>query len=135
VKRGIAVLALLFAAACRRDPAAIPAVGTLERDRIELVAESDEPIVAVSVREGDVLTAGQVLMKLDERRLAAQVARASASRDQLAARLAELERGPRAERIRQARELWTERRGWDELGDLDRGRGDWAAGSLGRRDL
>jgi len=103
VKRGIAVLALLFAAACRRDPAAIPAVGTLERDRIELVAESDEPIVAVSVREGDVLTAGQVLMKLDERRLAAQVARASASRDQLAARLAELERGPRAERIRQAR--------------------------------
>jgi HlyD family secretion protein len=103
MKRIYTILCLLLAAACRRDPANVPAVGTLERDRIELVAESDEPIMSVSVREGDLVAAGDVLMQLDERRLSAQVARARATRDQLAARLAELERGPRAERIRQAR--------------------------------
>jgi len=103
MRRSHTLLCLALLAACRRDPAAIPAVGTLERDRIELVAESDEPILSVSVREGDVVAAGDEILVLDSRRLGAQVARARASRDQLAARLAELERGPRAERIRQAR--------------------------------
>jgi HlyD family secretion protein len=93
----------LVALACQRDPAAIPAVGTLERDRIELTAEENEPIVSVEVKEGDVVAAGDVLLALDPRRLAAQLARAKASRDELAARLSELERGPRAERIREAR--------------------------------
>ncbi|HTO54787.1 MAG TPA: HlyD family efflux transporter periplasmic adaptor subunit [Myxococcota bacterium] len=93
----------LAAGACRRDVASIPAVGTLERDRIELTAEENEPIVSVPVKEGDVVAAGEVLMALDDRRLAAQLARARASRDELAARLAELEKGPRAERIREAR--------------------------------
>jgi HlyD family secretion protein len=90
-------------AACSRDPAAIPAVGTLERDRIELTAEANEPITELAAREGDLVTAGQLILQLEPSRLAAQVARAQASRAQLAARLAELERGPRAERIRQAR--------------------------------
>ncbi|MFI5314131.1 MAG: HlyD family secretion protein [Myxococcota bacterium] len=101
MKARVTLLCLL--AACGRDPGAIPAVGTLERDRIELTAESDEPIVAVQVREGDLVAAGDLLLSLDERRIAAQVAHARASRDQLRARLAELERGPRAERIREAR--------------------------------
>jgi len=104
MKRSVTLLCTVLAlGACRRDPAAIPAVGTLERDRIELTAEENEPIVAVEVREGDTVAAGAVLLRLDDRRLAAQLARAQATRDQLAARLAELERGPRAERIREAR--------------------------------
>ena len=94
---------LALAGGCRRDPGAVPAVGTLERDRIELTAEENEPIVAVNTLEGETVAEGDVLLALDERRLAAQLARAKASRDQLAARLAELERGPRAERIREAR--------------------------------
>ena len=103
MKRAAVALLCLFAAACGRDPAAIPAVGTLERDRLELVAESDEPIVEILVREGDAVAADAPLLRLDSRRLAAAVARAQATRDQAAARLAELERGPRAERIREAR--------------------------------
>ncbi|HTO06885.1 MAG TPA: HlyD family efflux transporter periplasmic adaptor subunit [Myxococcota bacterium] len=94
---------LALAGACRRDPGAIPVVGTLERDRIELTAEENEPIVEVQVREGQTVAAGDVLLALDDRRVSAQLARARATRDQLAARLAELERGPRAERIREAR--------------------------------
>jgi HlyD family secretion protein len=102
--KGLGALALCLAAvACRRDPADIPAVGTLERDRIELVAESNEPIVSLEVKEGDAVAAGDVVLALDGSRLTAQVTRERATRDQLAARLAELERGPRAERIREAR--------------------------------
>ena len=101
MRASVTLLCLL--AACSRDPAAIPAVGTLERDRIELTAEVDEPIVAVQVSEGDVVAAGDVVLALDPRRVTAQLARAEALRDELRARLAELERGPRAERIREAR--------------------------------
>jgi len=94
---------LVALAACGADPADLPALGTLERDRIELVAEANEPIVAVFVREGDPVVVGQLLLQQDDALLAAQSTRAEASRDELRARLAESERGPRAERIREAR--------------------------------
>lgn len=79
------------------------AVGTLELDRIELVAEASEPIVEIAVKEGDRVAPGAVLVRLDERRVGAEVEVARAERDRAAARLAELERGPRPERIAEAR--------------------------------
>jgi HlyD family secretion protein len=93
----------LALAACGSDPADLPSVGTLERDRIELVAESDEPIVAISVKEGDVVAPGQEILRLDDTRMSALQSAAEARRDEVRARLAEAERGPRAERIREAR--------------------------------
>lgn len=102
-RRALLALAAALAAGCR-SPAPEPvAVGTLERDRIELIAEAQEPIVEIRVREGQQVAAGDVLLRLDDARLAAQVAGARSARDRAAARLAELERGPRAERIRAAR--------------------------------
>ncbi len=102
--RGFAAFGLAIAlAACGSDPADIPAVGTLERDRIELVAEANEPIVAIAVREGETVAPGQLLVQQDDALLAAQRARAEATRAEAAARLAEAERGPRGERIREAR--------------------------------
>ncbi len=98
----VALLCLVLAS-CGSDPADLPALGTLERDRIELVAETNEPIVAIEVREGDSVAAGQTLLRQDDTLLAAQSARAEALRGELRARLAEAERGPRAERIREAR--------------------------------
>ena len=79
------------------------AVGTLERDRLELVAEASEPIVEVAVREGDTVAAGALILRLDPQRFAALVSQAQAARDRAAARLAELERGPRRERISEGR--------------------------------
>ncbi len=79
------------------------AVGTLERDRLELVAEASEPIVLHAVREGDRVEMGQLLVKLDPTRFEALVAQAEAGRDRAVARLAELERGPRRERVAEAR--------------------------------
>ncbi len=79
------------------------AVGTLERDRIELIAEVREPIVAIPVTEGDQVAVGDLLVELDDRRLAAQLAARMAARDRAAATLAELVRGTRNEEIREAR--------------------------------
>jgi len=84
--------------ACNRNEP-LQVVGLLEWDRIELKAEAAEPIVEVLVREGDQVSAGQPLLRQDPKRLEAQRDEARAARDQAAARLTELVRGPRAERI------------------------------------
>lgn len=78
-------------------------VGTLERDRIELTVESNEPITEILVIDGQEVDAGQLLIQQNTTRHAAQLERARAERDQAAARLAELVRGPRQEDIAQAR--------------------------------
>jgi HlyD family secretion protein len=95
--------ALLALTACGDGEDDRTAVGTLERDRIELIAEAQEPIIEISVREGQSVQEGDLLVRHDGGRLSAQVARAEGARDRAAARLAELVRGPRAERIREAR--------------------------------
>jgi HlyD family secretion protein len=91
--------ALTAALSACTNNAPLQAVGLLEWDRIELKAEAAEPIVEVLVHEGDRVTAGQALVRQDPERLEAQRDEARAARDQAAARLAELKRGPRAERI------------------------------------
>ena len=91
-----------FLAAC--DPSETTyLVGTLERDRIELKVESNEPIVAIGVADGQSVTAGDVVLTQDAARAEARLAQLAALRDQAAARLAELRRGPREESIREAR--------------------------------
>lgn len=51
-------------AGCGASPAdGLP--GTLERDRIELAATADEPIVEIAVREGQVVAAGALLLAQD----------------------------------------------------------------------
>ncbi len=89
--------------ACGGKDEAPFAVGTLERDRVELRAETDDPIVEIAAREGDDLAAGALVLRLDDARLAAQRERAAARRDEARARLAELVRGPRQERLAEAR--------------------------------
>jgi HlyD family secretion protein len=105
VRRAALVLALLFGAAlqaaCSGDDGEV--VGTLERDRLELIAEASEPVAEIAVREGDVVEPGQLLLRLDDQRFGALVAQAEGARDRAAARLAELERGPRSEQIAEAR--------------------------------
>lgn len=78
-------------------------VGTLERDRVELKVESNEPVVAIHVDDGQTVAAGDPVLEQDASRAEAQLAQAQGQRDQAAARLAELVRGPREESIREAR--------------------------------
>ena len=78
-------------------------VGTLERDRVEVAVESNEPIIAIHVQDGQMLKTGDLILEQDPARLEGVLAQQLALRDQSAARLAELERGPRSETIREAR--------------------------------
>ena len=78
-------------------------VGTLERDRIEVSVESNEPIIAIHVQDGQMLKTGDLILEQDPVRLEKMLAQQNALRDQAAGRLAELQRGPRPETIREAR--------------------------------
>lgn len=92
----------LFVASCD-DRGSLVAVGTLERDRIELASEAFEPIIEILVREGDEVGKGDVLLRLDGERATIRLGAAEAERDAAAAFVAELEEGPRGERITAAR--------------------------------
>lgn len=101
--RFLMLLPLLALAACsgEGDPARV--VGELTSDRVELVAESNEPIVEILVAEGTPVAAGDLLVRQDNRRAAARLAEAEGALRQAEARLAELVRGPRQELIDAAR--------------------------------
>jgi len=88
-------------AGCHQEPP--QALGTLEYDRITLPAPAAERIVAIEVREGERVRAGQSLLRLEATRTQSttQVAQAEVQRQRGA--LAELEAGPRREAIAQAR--------------------------------
>lgn len=77
-------------------------VGTLERDRIEIKVESNEPITAIHVEDGQHVEAGTLILEQDGSRHQARVDQQAAIRNQAAARLAELQRGPRVEAIRES---------------------------------
>lgn len=79
------------------------ALGTLEYDRITLPAPASERIVAIHVREGERVRAGQLVAQLESDRAQAAVEAAQAEAERLHAVLAELEAGPRREAIAQAR--------------------------------
>ncbi|GAB4202257.1 MAG: HlyD family efflux transporter periplasmic adaptor subunit [Wenzhouxiangellaceae bacterium] len=84
---------------CADDDPASPILGTLERHRLELVAEASEPVIELAVDEGQFVTAGQILARLDDRRLRQQLKAAEAMTEQAQQRLVELQRGPRQEHI------------------------------------
>ncbi|HUO81581.1 MAG TPA: HlyD family efflux transporter periplasmic adaptor subunit [Gammaproteobacteria bacterium] len=98
----ILLQACVFASGCGSSEAPQPAVGTLERNRIELIAEAQEPIVELLVVEGDEVAAGDVVLRLDTARADARLAQARARRDRAQRRLDELIRGPRREDILEA---------------------------------
>jgi HlyD family secretion protein len=104
VKRLLApLLAILAAPACHRDAGPPPLLGTLEWDRIGVVAEVSEPITQIAVHEGDRVEEGQLLLTLDARRTQAQLDAGNADARRLTAALDELRHGARVETIDAAR--------------------------------
>lgn len=93
---------LLLLQACG-DSGESRAMGTLERDRIQLSAPVAEQIADIHVAEGDKVEAGQLLLQLDSRSAAARVAQRSAELAEAGARLDELQQGARVEERRAAR--------------------------------
>lgn len=95
------LLALVGLAGCSKPPP--QALGTLEYDRITMPAPAAERIVAIDVREGEQVKAGQPLVQLDPAHTRAELAAAQAQARQQQEVLAELETGPRREDIDKAR--------------------------------
>ena len=102
LRRCLLPMALLLSACdFQEEPQRI--VGQLESDRVEIAAQFAEPIVTRPVAEGQVVTAGTLLATQDPARIESRIAEAAAAEARAQARLDELVRGPRAERIVQAR--------------------------------
>ena len=99
--RSLAALMLVMTAGCAKQPP--QALGTLEFDRITLPAPAAERIVAIDVREGEQVKAGQPLLQLDPAHTRAQLASAEAQLQQQREVLVELVAGPREEDIAKAR--------------------------------
>ncbi len=96
----IAGLALVVAACGNGDDALL---GTLERDRVELVAEAQETILEVAVREGESVKEGQLLLQLDPSTAAARLEQARSNALQAERRHAEYVAGARKEQVSEAR--------------------------------
>jgi len=104
-KQGIiaTATALLALVGCSRTGDGQEVHGTLERDRLELVAESHERIVETAVHEGDRVKAGALLLRQEAGTMQPRLDQARASVDEAERRLAELVKGPRAREIDEAR--------------------------------
>lgn len=77
--------------------------GILERDRLELVAESHEPIIDIAVHEGDRVAAGTVLLHQEPGAMRPRLDQARAALEEAERHLADLVAGPRQREIAEAR--------------------------------
>ncbi|MGV6852997.1 MAG: HlyD family secretion protein [bacterium] len=96
------LLIMLLAAGCQKS-SSVEALGTLERDRVILKSPANEIIMEEPVAEGEMVKQGDVIVRLDERRQKAVVARAEAQVAIANAQFDKLRNGARKEDIDVAR--------------------------------
>jgi HlyD family secretion protein len=89
---------LIFLTACQKDNSAT-ALGTLERDRVILKTTASEIIVEETVNEGQLVKKGDVILRLDDSRQKAVVAKAQAQVAIASAQFEKLRNGARIEDI------------------------------------
>jgi HlyD family secretion protein len=93
----------ILVSACSSEPEQDVLLGTLEWERVDVVSESAERILEIQVSEGDFVQSGQLLIVQDSERAEIRLQGLRAKQAQVAARLAELVRGPRQQEIAEAR--------------------------------
>ena len=110
VRRGTAVTVLVVLAAatamrCRGQATdgARRASGYVEATEVRVAPEVGGRILEIAVREGDRVSAGAIIARLDDTDTAITLRRAQADRDQAVAQLRLLQAGARSEDVRQAR--------------------------------
>ncbi len=95
--KSLCFLLLILLAACEEQP--LQVVGQLESDRVELVAESTEPIIDIPVLEGDTLAPGTIVIRQDVSRFDIRIREVQANIVRIQAILDEQISGPRPETI------------------------------------
>ena len=101
--RAALILALSIAclpACSKREDSTLP--GTLERDRVELVADANESILSLPFPEGAAVKAGDVVVVQDRALSTSELDAARAQLAEAESRAEELTNGPRATSIRAA---------------------------------
>lgn len=98
----LTLVALLLTSCAEHDQADVM-YGTLERHRIELTAESNQPVQEVLVREGTRVKRGTVLARLDRSMIDIKLRAAASEVTQARERLHEVARGSRQQEIIEAR--------------------------------
>jgi HlyD family secretion protein len=93
---------LLSLAACQRS-SSIEVMGTIERDRLELVAEANEPVAELLVHEGDHVVTGQALLRQTAGAMQPRLEQAQAQLTKAEQQFQELQHGPRVQEIAQAK--------------------------------
>src|SRR5262245_14756296 len=105
-RRLVILMPLVFAAttACEAPPPSdrIRASGHVEATETRLTPEQGGRILTLTLKEGDRVQAGQVVLTLDPKDLQLQLARARADRAQAEAQLRLVQAGSRPEEIAQA---------------------------------
>ena len=122
----IGILAALALSACAGGDDPQDVLGTLERDRLELIAESNERLVELFVEEGERVTAGAPLARQEAGAMEPRLAQSRAGLAEAERRLGDLVEGPRSREIDEARAtlkgaestLTTERREYQRVADL-----------------
>lgn len=94
-----ACLLLLVACQATSKPDELRYSGVIEATQVKVVAELGGKIVELGVDQGDAVQAGQVLVRLDDATLQAQVKQAQAAVSAAQANLAQVEAGARKEDI------------------------------------
>jgi len=89
----------LYLTACSDGSDDHLALGTLERDRITLSATAAEVILELPIREGQLVSQGDLLVRLDDSLQQSVVARAEADVQQFQANLDKMRNGTRPEEI------------------------------------
>lgn len=95
------VIAMIAVSACDAPPPR--AVGQLLSDRVELIAESNEPITEIGFIEGEKVSPGVVVLQQDSRRINLRIQEAQAELGRVQAILTEQLNGPRTDVIAAAR--------------------------------
>ncbi|MEJ2205235.1 MAG: HlyD family efflux transporter periplasmic adaptor subunit [Gemmatimonadota bacterium] len=115
----------------------IQASGTVEATEADLGFQVPGRVLEVTVREGDLVSGGQDLARLDQTELAAGRAAAAAQLEGARARLAELRRGARIEEIRQAEAVVrsARQRADNARRDVDRARRLFEGGAISQQAL
>lgn len=105
MSRGVVIAVMMPAllAACSDGNGPQEMHGTLERDRLELVAESHERIVDIPVREGQRVATGDLLLRQEAGAMQPRLEQARASVVEAERALADAIQGPRQPEIAEAR--------------------------------
>ncbi len=133
----IVAVALYFILRPRGDAGALDASGTVEATDAQLGFQAAGRIDTILVDEGDRVTAGQELARLDQAELRARQGQAAAQLAAAQAMLTELERGNRSQDIQQGRDAVAaaNQRLADAQRDLDRTKRLFDGGAVSREAL